>query len=824
MPIQPKFQIGRKERRYFATKTFTDRELPREVFFNHLNSINQRPSHTEEYDVIVYYGVGGIGKTSLQKQLKLELSDYDSHALYTSIDFRDTAFHSPARALLELVREIKYLKKITFPHFELAYSLYFYKRNPDTTYNEKKFRFANELSILGNIIGTLDGLGIAGSLTGIVGKLYDSGKRWNLKKEVKEQLIELENCSIQEIEERLIAFFAYDIQQAIEKYNIKNTVIFLDTFEALWASVTNKITVHSKDKWVRELIGSLPNVLFVICGREYLEWEKYDSDWKDILDHHIIENLSSKDAESFLVNCGIKEKDIRSKIISSSGGHPYHLDLSVDTYFEIKNRGETMEVSKFGSNQREILDRFLQYLTDEEIETLKIMTIPRYYTEELFSYLLNEHPTGYAVTRYHDFNKFSFISKEEEKLFIHALMRQGILEYSNQALVTKVHQSLAVYFDGLVQKYSTANLNTEKEIQALEESIFHHQAYMDKEEFLHWLSSTCLPTLRKLQLRGETNFLRQVLEQLYLEHGANSLGNHLMQILIDMVHLNGEYGSAITMIEELFANRDIKEILASKEKAHLIIRKVHHQMFSLPVKPLINELLSYENIVGEKKWPEEYNELLFMLGGNLGVLSGDLTFSREWLVRSIRYANETGLNNYLIRALRKYADILKVNGHLKWAIDCCEIGIDIARKGGYDRYEAILVCTLADLHRMKEDYTLAEDLLSEAMKQIKKVGIKGWEAHVYLSKGELNLQRGMLEEAGHYFNLAIDIYQTIKQEWGLIQANIGLERCRIKGGTGSVQPISHWAEQANRLNYTLQEKQAAQTSLGKADIIALPFL
>src|SRR5690606_3271723 len=268
MPIQPKFQIGRKERRYFATKTFTDRELPREVFFNHLNSINQRPSHTEEYDVIVYYGVGGIGKTSLQKQLKLELSDYDSHALYTSIDFRDTAFHSPARALLELVREIKYQKKITFPHFELAYSLYFYKRNPDTTYNEKKFRFANELSILRNIIGTLDGLGIAGSLTGIVGKLYDSGKRWNLKKEVKEQLIELENCSIQEIEERLIAFFAYDIQQAIEKYNIKNTVIFLDTFEALWASVTNKITVHSKDKWVRELIGSLPNVLFVICGIE----------------------------------------------------------------------------------------------------------------------------------------------------------------------------------------------------------------------------------------------------------------------------------------------------------------------------------------------------------------------------------------------------------------------------------------------------------------------------------------------------------------------------------------------------------------------------
>ena len=375
MAIQPKFQIGRKERRYFATKTFTDRELPREVFFNHLQNINQRSSHVQDYNVIVYYGVGGIGKTSLQKQLKLELTEYDSNALYTTIDFKDTTFHSPARALLELVREIEYQKNITFPHFEIAYSLYFYKRNPDTTYNEKKLRFENELSIIGSIISTLDGLGIAGSITGIVGKVYNSGKKWNLNKDVKEQLAELESCSIQEIEERLIAFFAYDLQLAIEKNNIKHAVIFLDTFEAIWSSVTNKLTIHSKDKWVRELIASLPNVLFVICGREYLEWENYDADWKDILHHHIIENLSSKDADSFLENCGIQEASIREKIISSSSGHPYHLDLSVDTYFEMKNRGETIEVDMFGSNQREILDRFLQYLTDEEIETLKIMTI-----------------------------------------------------------------------------------------------------------------------------------------------------------------------------------------------------------------------------------------------------------------------------------------------------------------------------------------------------------------------------------------------------------------------------------------------------------------
>ncbi|WP_047984189.1 hypothetical protein [Ornithinibacillus californiensis] len=822
MPIQPKFQIGRKERKYFATKTFTDRELPREVFFNHLHSMNERLH--EDYDVIVYYGVGGIGKTSLQKQLKVELVDYDPHALYTSLDFKDHSFHTPARALLELVREIKYQKNITFAHFELAYSLYFYKRNPDITYNEKKLRYEKELSILGSIISTLDGLGIAGSITGIVGKVYESGKKWHLKKEVKEQLIELEHCSLQEMEERLIAFFAYDLRLAIEKYNIKHTVIFLDTFEAIWSSVTNKATIHSKDKWVRDLIGSLPDVLFVICGREYLEWEKYDSDWKEILDHHIIENLSTNDADSFLENCGITEKEVRQKIITSSSGHPYHLDLSVDTYFEMKNLGEEIHADKFASNQREILDRFLQYLTDEEIETLKIMTTPRFYTEDMFHYLLREHPTGYAATRYHDFNKFSFITKEQDKQFIHALMRQGMLDYTNQELSKRVHHTLATYYDKLVENYASTAIHPENEIQALEESIFHHEAYLEQEAFFYWLSTACLPILKKLQLRGETRFLRQVLEQLYQEHGASALGLSLMQILIDMVHLNGEYQQAITMIENLFANEGTAEILANKEKAHLAIRKVHHQMFSKPVDGLIEELLSYESILKEKDWTAEYNELLFMVGGNLGVLSGDMKFSREWLVKSIRYAKETEMDNYLVRALRKYADVLKVNGHLKWARKCCEVGIELARKGAYDRYEAILVCTLADIHRMERAYSIADDFLDEAMKQIKKVGIKGWEGHIFLSKGELNFQKGQYAEAHHYFNLANELYQTIDQEWGLIQANIGLERCKLEGEAGSEHPINYWIQKAANLNYQIQETQATQTSLGNTDIIVLPFL
>ncbi|WP_156290914.1 tetratricopeptide repeat protein [Oceanobacillus salinisoli] len=824
MPIQPKFQIGRQNRQYITTKKFTDRELPRKAFFEKLNDMKQR-TEDQAYDVLMYYGVGGIGKSSLMKQLKLELKEAEPNAVYTSIDLKDTTFHHPARALLELVREVRAEQKIKFPHFEIAYSIYFYKRNPDISYNEKKLPFEKELDIMGTIVSTLDGMGIAGTVSGIVGKIYDSKKNWSLDKEVKSYLKELENNSVQEIEEQLIAFFAYDLQKAIAKHHIPSTIIFLDTFEALWSGLSNKTTVHTKDKWVRDLIGSLPNVLFVICGREYLEWEKYDADWKEIIHHHMIENLGYEDAASFLEHCGIEEKAIRDKMIDSSGGYPYHLDLSVDTYFEMKNRGETMDVDRFGSNQREILDRFLQYLTDYEIETLKIMSIPRFYNRDVFEHLLTKHPTGYSITKYDDFNKFSFITKEFGKLFIHSLMRQGMLAYTSDDLVQMVHETVAAYYRGKFEVYRESGVSKGKEMQAFAEYIFHKKAALDQQEFVDWLAIDCLEMLRKLQLRGESRFLRETLGDLHAELGAKALGIGLTQILVDMVHLNGEYDAAISIIDEYLEDLSTKEILASPESAHLAVRKVHHQMFSKPVDGLIAELLNLEPELATKNWPNEYNELLFMIGGNLGVLSGDLQLSRKWLVTSIRYAEKHNQLNYHCRALRKYVDVLKINGHLKWAKEFCEKGIKIAQAGGYERYESILVCTLADVYRMEGKFDIAEELLDKAMEMIKKVGIKGWIGHIHSTYAEMLFQKGAYQEAAQKWQETLSIYKELGLKWGLIIGNIGLERCYLKGADiETKEPIHYWQEEAERLNYRREVELIEELGRGELAVLPLAYL
>lgn len=85
---------------------------------------------------------------------------------------------------------------------------------------------------------------------GIVGKVYELKKNWNLDKEVKSSLKDLKKATIKKIEERLVAFFVHDLERGIHDVQILSTVIFLDTFEALWTGINNKATIHTKDRWV----------------------------------------------------------------------------------------------------------------------------------------------------------------------------------------------------------------------------------------------------------------------------------------------------------------------------------------------------------------------------------------------------------------------------------------------------------------------------------------------------------------------------------------------------------------------------------------------
>lgn len=803
MAIGPKHSFTKKFNREIAQKTFTDREEPRKSFWKHVNKVREiQKKGLEEFDVLTYYGVGGIGKSSLKKKIIDEIIEDIPNALIMNIDFSNRVCTEPARGLLELVKSQYGQKKFTFPHFEVAYTIYFLKRNPDITYSEKSLPFESEFGVIADLISNFAGMGIIGSATGIVTQAYKVVKKVGLNKGIKASLKELESLTVQEIEERLPAFFAYDLKEIHKKNNPEITCILLDTFEALYSDATNNLRKSTCDDWIRELIVNLDGVLFVVCSREKLNWEEIDSDWKTILDQHLLGELDTVNATKFLVDCGIQNEDIVNKIINASEGHPYYLDLAVDTFFELKNQKVKIKPELFGGSKKEVLARFIKYLDLTEIETLKLMAIPQFYNFEIFELLVNTINTGYPVSAFNNFNTYSFISEQNKQFYIHGLMREEIKDYLDYNIALRVHNTLFEFYDKKLTSMDYMNSSMIK--TNLIQAIYHALRYMKSDNFIEWYNSRCFILIKKMQLNGEARYLYSIMMDIYLTLDDITERLDILNIIVDIVHLNGDYKRAVDIAEYLLKRFRIEEITQNREIFFLKIRSVHHRMFYEPVDNLICELKELYHNSKNTSYKRELNELLFMIGGNLGMLSGDFEDARVWLNKSIKLSEEYLFNDYYIRGLRKKIDLLRVKGDVLKAEKLCKEAIIICNSNDYDRYKLYLEVTLADVMRQNKKYDAAKQIINKLEKSIKTFGIKGWEGHLFLAKANLFLDLNELEQCFDCLIQAKHIYKKINQVWGEINAGILTQRYQYYDGyekTNDKNEIIRLKNLAEKYNY-----------------------
>ena len=106
-----------------ASKVFTDREEPRKSFWKNYDFMCDCKKNDEgEIRVLVYYGIGGIGKSSLLNKLMLEMEEKLEEPLYVSFDFD---IKQDCRAVLESMKNMLANKyKFSFPLFDMGLYLY----------------------------------------------------------------------------------------------------------------------------------------------------------------------------------------------------------------------------------------------------------------------------------------------------------------------------------------------------------------------------------------------------------------------------------------------------------------------------------------------------------------------------------------------------------------------------------------------------------------------------------------------------------------------------------------------------------------------------
>lgn len=301
-----------------------------------------------------------------------------------------------------------------------------------------------------------------------------------------------------------------------------------------------------------------------------------------------------------------------------------------------------------------------------------------------------------------------------------------------------------------------------------------HTALLDS----FWHSKKRNEYLLQLQREGNTEFALWILELAKNEYGIGFFDKELMAILIDTIHLSGAYSKAVDAIDEYLSNYSIEQISNDQYLSMQQVRKIHYKMFYMPVDQLLCDAISLFDKI-DTRFPAVYNELLFLIGGNLGVLSGDWSLSKNWLYRSENFANEIGNVDFQKRNARKLSDCLCFENKYEEAqsiiLRYISIGGEIS-----GRYEAYLYGALGNILTCIDSDDNALECYKQVLRFTSAKGIMGWYAHANLGIANVYLKLNNIKEANEFALRANSIYSNIHQEWGLIMSDALLATCESR--------------------------------------------
>jgi len=396
-----------------ATKIFTDREQARDSFSTALNSyvIDQK-----KLIILMYYGVGGIGKSTLLNYLRQSVHDKkDIHIV--SIDLDASLFTSLATSLFAIRNQMD------TPCFAFEYALARYWQIEGRSLDDIQRQVVNKDSLLFDLIDAVSNVAGVFAPAKLLYEIAKSGnKAWHKWFGQEKLLIQqIDSFTEKEIEEHLPYYLGSAIEKAAANEN-RHFVFFIDTHEKL-------LSRPSSDGWLQELIASSENGLFVIAGREYLKWSDSNSEWSKYLEQHILGELTDADAEYFLSKIPVDDVQVSKSIIHTAHGVPLYLDLCASIYIMKKQSGQKVSAEDFRGAEKEVIERFFSHLDREQSEALKIVATLGQFDHGIFVDLMREMSVGFPSTLFREFCETSFASEINKKtnIFkIHDIVREFV--------------------------------------------------------------------------------------------------------------------------------------------------------------------------------------------------------------------------------------------------------------------------------------------------------------------------------------------------------------------------------------------------------------
>ena len=401
-----------------ASRVFTDREIPRKSFWKNYNDFKSK-MNDGDIKVLAYYGIGGIGKSTLLRKLISEMDEAKAAGIISDSlhVYFDLNLKQDFRAVLENIRN-KLIDDygFDFPLFDLGCYIYAKKIGDNAEKKEAQTYIGKSraLNVAFDIVKEIPVVGLAARILSIADRSFAIYR--NTFEKHKDVLIKIEGKSAEELYDYLPLLFSKDLSSNLEK-KMEPLVIFLDTYEQFVNEMATIGEPLNNDLVLRDendgIILNTPKVFWVIAGREKLKWQKF-MDWGDSLEQHILGNLSSTDAHNFLLNAGINDEKLRSGIYTLTQGTPVYLDLCIDRYISLLESGRTPKIEDFGQNIFALIERFARYMDDAKKDVVYILSCLMLWSDDMVFEIGPKVLQNFSLTTYEKVKGFSFVTESEK--------------------------------------------------------------------------------------------------------------------------------------------------------------------------------------------------------------------------------------------------------------------------------------------------------------------------------------------------------------------------------------------------------------------------
>jgi len=416
-----------------SAEAFTNRQLQWSLaaaaLGEHLRTIAAREFDVEDLEsartnVIAFYGVGGVGKSTLLRKLEAALTAADQRPqqwgtaigagerlLPVRIDLSRSASTGSdfERVVLTIRLALAGAVGRSLPGFDLALRHYWDAQHPGEPL-EDYIRRTGLMGKFGQLLpdqlqeavtevaGSLQLPGMIGSAAGqvataLVHALRERRERARALAGAARTAALLDAAPDLEALSYYPHLLAWEISRLPGKKQLV-PVVLLDTFE------DTADRHRDLERLLQRLVWLLPNVFFVITGRNRLAWGEADLEgqldytgpacWPGLAPHggqpahtaggsaqHLLGDFSEADCDAYLARRLTHDDqpligpDIRAVITARSHGLPLHLDLAVARFLDIRRTGRTPVAADFDHSFPALIARTLSDLTDDERHVLR---------------------------------------------------------------------------------------------------------------------------------------------------------------------------------------------------------------------------------------------------------------------------------------------------------------------------------------------------------------------------------------------------------------------------------------------------------------------